>query len=191
MNGKSWPVLVLTSLFLTACADPVLEERFGRAPPPTSFFSPPSPEQERQRVFEEDLGASYRPMSELSPAQEEARRIDNTRRINETRLAMQGCSIGDRFDRSAALAYDFKDNRSRLAFHVSLDGGVFEPMEVERAMIRFTHKLGPTTARKNANCLYPSGFQGLIGSGINEFVHRKDNTVWQQLRSENPLGVFD
>lgn len=89
------------------------------------------------------------------------------------------CALRHRFDRSAALAYNFADNKSRLALNMSLSEGT-----VEKTMLRFTHKFQPYKSKKE-RCLYNSPVQGLIGSITNELVLRKDHTVWYELKAKN------
>jgi hypothetical protein len=102
----------------------------------------------------------------------------------------QGCSFRDRFDRDGVVAYNFSDGQSRLALHMTLDDVGFSGAEVERAMVRYTYKFQAIPHRKE-RCRYKSKWQGLVGSGYNELFQRKTNTVWQELRDTNPLGMFD
>jgi hypothetical protein len=103
-----------------------------------------------------------------------------------TTLAMQGCSIRDRFDRKATLAYNFSDEQSELAFNLNARGPTFDNptrMEFRGAEIRFTYKMQKYKTPKE-RCLYASPFQGLIGSVYNEFSQRKHDTVIQELRAQ-------
>lgn len=96
-----------------------------------------------------------------------------------------GCSIRDRFDRSAAVAYNFKDEQTRVALHLDIEGpSLSNPsrLELNKVMFRFTHHFQKPAASQKAKCLYPSGFQGLIGSAYNEFVARDNYTIWHELR---------
>jgi hypothetical protein len=96
-----------------------------------------------------------------------------------------GCSIADRFDRDAALAYNFSNQQSRLALHLDMRGGGLQDigrMDVEAVMVRFTHKLQKSSADKKQKCRFNSKVQGLVGSVYNEFFVRDNYTVWQELR---------
>lgn len=98
------------------------------------------------------------------------------------------CSIKDRFDRKAVLAYEW--NRSRLSFDVDGLG------DSDDAGMRLEYKirLQPEKTKKQ-KCRYQARWQGLIGSGYNELVVRQDDTVWQALREKRSeatefLGVL-
>ena len=86
------------------------------------------------------------------------------------------CRLKDRFDRKALIAYEW--DRSRLSLDVdgvNLRGG--------DKSIRVEYKLRFQPEKTRAQrCRYPSKFQGLIGSGYNEIVIRKEDTVWSELR---------
>lgn len=96
-----------------------------------------------------------------------------------------GCSIKDRFDRTAALAYIYNEERSRLSLHLGLEGPSFsdpDRFEVDHVMVRFTHKFGKLSSKQKRKCLYPSHFQGIAGSVYNELVERENYTIWHELR---------
>lgn len=96
-----------------------------------------------------------------------------------------GCSMGDRFDRGAALAYNFKDDQSRVALHLSMEGPSFSDpgrLQFNSVMVRFTHKFQKPSTTEKKKCLFPSGFQGMAGSIYNEFFVRENYTIWQELR---------
>lgn len=105
----------------------------------------------------------------------------------------EGCSIKDRFDRTALMAYNFTDRQSRLSFHMDVDGPRLSAparLEVNEVMLRFRYKFHPAENHKE-KCLYPSGFQGWGGSTYNEFFVREKDTIRQELMDKNPFGVFD
>lgn len=96
-----------------------------------------------------------------------------------------GCDIGDRFDRKALLAYNFSDQQSRLALHMNVEGPSFSDpghFQLNSFAIRFTHKFQKPAQRQKNLCLFPSGFQGLLGSSYHEFFIRNNYTVVDQLK---------
>ena len=107
--------------------------------------------------------------------------------LSEDQSRALGCNIGDRFDRGATLAYNFDDNQTRVAFNLSLDGPkLSDPsrLEVNSAMIRYTHKFSKPPANKREKCRFQSSFQGLVGSAYNELFIRNTFTVWKELRNK-------
>ena len=91
--------------------------------------------------------------------------------------SLKKCRLKDRFDRKAVLAYEW--GRSRLAVDVdgvNLSGGSERSVRLEYKM-----RLHPEKTRKQ-RCRYTSSWQGLIGSGYNEFFVRKEDTVWGELK---------
>lgn len=103
-----------------------------------------------------------------------------------TTLAMRGCSIKDRFDRSSTLAYNFSEGQDRLELNVKAKGpSLTNPgrFEFNGIGIRFTHKFQNIKTPKE-RCRYESPFQGLVGSAYNEFYLRKDDTVSQELHAK-------
>lgn len=106
--------------------------------------------------------------------------------LSESESKALGCNIQDRFDRGATLAYTFDDRKSRVALNLSLDGpSLSNPsrLQVNSVMIRFTHRFQKPLLGKKEKCLMPSNFQGMIGSGYNEFFLRNNFTIWKDLRN--------
>lgn len=107
-----------------------------------------------------------------------------------------GCNLTNRFDRSAALAYNFDDHQSRVSLHLSLDGpSLSNPGNVgfNSVMVRYTHKFQKPAKRKGATgptyveeghkgCLYPSKVQGFLGSAFNEMFLRTNYTILDELK---------
>lgn len=96
-----------------------------------------------------------------------------------------GCDLGDRFDRKALLAYNFSDQQSRLALHMNVEGPSFSDpghFQLNSFAIRFTHKFQKPAQRQKNLCLFPSGFQGLLGSSYHEFFIRNNYTVMDELK---------
>jgi hypothetical protein len=89
---------------------------------------------------------------------------------------LAGCSLRDRFDRSAALAYHFKDNQNVLGLKLGISGPA-----VNRAMFRFTHHFQDKKVKK-AHCRKQGPWQGLIPTGVHELAVRDQQTIWQALR---------
>lgn len=90
------------------------------------------------------------------------------------------CRLKDRFDRKALLAYQW--DRSKIA--LDLDGvgvgfGGFKKLEG----VKIEYKLRLQREKPpRERCRYDSKWQGLIGSGYNEFFVREDQSVWEDLR---------
>lgn len=85
------------------------------------------------------------------------------------------CSISKRFDRKAVMAYEW--NRNRLSFDLDgVGGGGDQGVRVE-----YKIRLQPEKT-KAQKCRYNSKWQGLIGSGYNELILRKDDTVWEEIK---------
>ena len=125
------------------------------------------------------------PMENFLPEREKQEKIRLGLTAAESKAL--GCSIRDRFDRGAALAYNFKDEQTRLALHLNIEGPSFSDpgrLEVHKVMIRFTHKFQKPSKTEKKKCLYPSGFQGLAGSIYNEFFLRENYTIWHELRDK-------
>ena len=100
---------------------------------------------------------------------------------------MQGCSIKDRFDRKASIAYNFSDDQSRIAFNAKIKGPSFSDpgrLEFRGLELRFTYKLQKDRKSKKQHCLYNSPVQGVIGSLYNEFSARESDTIVQELRAK-------
>lgn len=96
-----------------------------------------------------------------------------------------GCDMGDRFDRGAALSYNFDNHQTRLSLHLSVDApSLSNPgnLGLNTAMVRFTHKFQKPSKTEEAKCLYPSKVQGLLGSVYNEFFVRENYTILDELK---------
>ena len=101
-------------------------------------------------------------------------------------LAMRGCSIKDRFDRSSTLAYNFEDGKNRLEFNLDGKGPTFSDpgrLEFKGVGVRFVHKFQNIKSPKE-RCRYESPVQGLVGSVYNEFYLRENDTVFQELHAK-------
>ncbi len=107
--------------------------------------------------------------------------------LSEDQSKALGCNLGDRFDRGATLAYNFDDNQTRVALHLSLDGPkLSDPsrLGLNSVLLRYTHKFSKPPVSKREKCRFQSSFQGLIGSAYNEFFIRNSFTVWKELRNK-------
>jgi hypothetical protein len=176
LNGAafgSFLYIIICALTLAACGS--LQDggssRVSLAPPPPQFI--PGPEGLMAFAGSDPdtlIITSDRPLRYADRAD-----VPVSGAVN---AAPDDCAIKHRFDRSAAIAYNFSDNKSRLALNMGLDG-----TSVEKAMIRFTYKFQPLKSKKE-RCLYNSPVQGLVGSVINELVIRKDDTVWHELKAK-------
>ena len=93
------------------------------------------------------------------------------------------CSLGDRFDRSADLAYDFSDGKSRLALDLDVEGLDWDSVgsfEVNEVMLRYRFRF-QGGQKPDERCRVASPLQGLIGSVYNELTQREGDTVWKEL----------
>lgn len=111
--------------------------------------------------------------------------------LTEDESKALGCGIGDRFERGATLAYNFKDEQNRLALNVGMSGPSFsDPTRIEfkNVILRFTHKFSKPIPNKRDKCRFKSGFQGLVGSTYNDFFVRTNFTVWKDLRNRLNLA---
>ena len=107
--------------------------------------------------------------------------------LSEDQSKALGCSIGDRFDRGATLAYNFDDNQSRLALNLSVAGPkLSDPsrFELNSVVVRYTHKFSKPPPSKREKCRFQSSFQGLVGSAYNELFIRNSFTVWKEIRNK-------
>jgi len=81
----------------------------------------------------------------------------------------KNCSIKDRIDRDALIAYEWK--RNRLSMDVDGVGGGDMGM-----IMTYKIRLQPEKTKKQ-KCRYNSSWQGMIGSGYNELMVREDDTL--------------
>lgn len=91
---------------------------------------------------------------------------------------VNSCRLKDRFDREALIAYEW--DRSRMALDVDGIGG-----GSDNSGLRFEYKirLQPEKNEKQ-KCRYNAKWQGLLGSGYNEIVLRKQDTVMEEIRQK-------
>lgn len=107
--------------------------------------------------------------------------------LSEDQSKALGCSIGDRFDRGATLAYNFDDHQTRVALNLSVAGPkLSDPsrLELNSVVVRYTYKFSKPPPSKREKCRFQSSFQGLLGSAYNEFFVRNSYTVWKELRNK-------
>jgi hypothetical protein len=96
------------------------------------------------------------------------------------------CRLKDRFDRKMLIAYNFSDQKSRLGLKMDVDGfslsdaGNFDVQEIR---VNYRYRFQPIKKRKE-RCLFQSPWQGIIGSGYNEFYLREEDTVLDQIDDE-------
>ncbi len=186
MTGRLWPLLL--TVCLCACGGNTgFHERSYTANAPFFFLHGPPPTAGEALLRDED--DVYRPMTNLNLAQERDER-DMAAGLAPSEPALPAaCSLGDRFDRDGAIAYNFDDRQSRLSLNLDMGNVGIGGVEVDRVMVRYRYKLQPGSGRKDV-CRYPSGVQGLFGSGYNELVRRQHNTVWDKMRDDGVFGLF-
>ena len=97
----------------------------------------------------------------------------------ERQSVKKDCSVKDRFDRKYILAYQWgQTGENQLGLDV--DGIGFDGGEVEGIKLEYKMRLQPIKNKKE-KCRYESGWQGMLGSGYNEFFLREHDTVWMHL----------
>lgn len=107
--------------------------------------------------------------------------------LSEDQSKALGCSIGDRFDRGATLAYNFDDNQTRVALNLSVAGPkLSDPsrFELNSVVLRYTHAFSKPPPNKREKCRFRSSFQGLVGSAYNELFIRNSFTVWKEIHNK-------
>lgn len=96
------------------------------------------------------------------------------------------CRLKDRFDRKELIAYNFSDGKTRVGLKMDMDGFSLSDagnFDVEEIKLNFRYRFQPIKKRKE-KCLYESSWQGLFGSGYNEFYLREEQTVYEELDDE-------
>ncbi|MGH1456995.1 MAG: hypothetical protein ACRBDI_09460 [Alphaproteobacteria bacterium] len=89
------------------------------------------------------------------------------------------CRLKDRFDRKAVIAYEW--DRSRLSMDV--DGINMSGDGEYGARLEYKLRFQPEKRPKEL-CRYASSWQGMIGSGYNEFFVREDGRVLEEIKTE-------
>ncbi len=89
------------------------------------------------------------------------------------------CSIKDRFDRKALIAYEWNRNRVALDVDGVGLGGGGDDMGFR---VEYKIRLQPEKT-KVQKCRYSSNWQGIVGSGYNELILRDDDTVMEEVRT--------
>ncbi|MCB1782751.1 MAG: hypothetical protein KDI13_02035 [Alphaproteobacteria bacterium] len=87
------------------------------------------------------------------------------------------CTIRDRFDNKSLLAYQWGRNRVGL----NVRGVHVGDAQIQQVKIEYRLRLAAEKTRRE-KCLYDRSWQGLMGSGYNEFFLRENDTVWEDLR---------
>lgn len=184
--GKLWPLML--TVCLCACADAAFEQKRNVAVAPF-FFLNNEPQKNAGELLLEDEQEVFRPMQDLDLSEQRDER-DVALGISPEAPVPAGCKTKDRFDRDGALAYNFDDKKSRIALHIDLGDTGFGGFEVDKVLVKFSHKFQAIPHRKD-KCRFKSNWQGLIPSAYHELYVRENDTVWDELRDKNPLGLFD
>lgn len=170
-------MLVLCSLLLTGCVTSNASKPLAPAPPEVNFSSVP-------RDIPFDVARSpvdVNALSAVSPAAG-APPIEIAKSLTEEDKEKR-CRIQDRFDRKAILAYEW--DRSRVALDMDgLNVGFDGISKFEQIKLEFRMKLQRGEKKdRRAACRYKSGWQGIAGSGYNEFFRREGDTVWEEIKA--------
>ncbi len=175
------PVLLAAIALAMAGCSYSSESRFSLAPQPPVFdpaaVHAVSPEPPRLMAFTGQaipfpshikLSDAGMPMQDPVPVREG--------RALATSPNEKKCSIKDRFDRSALIAYQWDQNRVGLR----VKGINMEDRGISEIKLEYKLKLQPEKTRKE-KCRYEASWQGVVGSSYNEMFLRKENTVWGQI----------
>lgn len=161
---------IMSMVILSACAS-----QKGSAPPPSFHMAKAEPKQ----VYVEKFDVAS--LQNIEPAAGVAK--DDYRAYTANHIAMpyepytaalgvneldgKNCAALERFDHQALLAYQWGRNRVGLNFN-QVEERFAEADEVK---MTYRIKLQKTKGRAE-NCLSDSAWQGIIGSGYNEFYLR-------------------
>ena len=188
LTGKDFTVIVTMMLFLAGCSS-----QKGSSPPPPGFypvFGMKTAQTKDGFTDKEIIQNAALQMQFIEPAAgmsvQEDLRLDtlsgedmsgykaytDPNNAFKQIIKKDGCHIKDRFDRRAVLAYQW--GRNRIGFDV--DGIGFDSMDVEEVKMTYRLKLQPHISKRD-KCRYQSSWQGMIGSGYNEFYKRENDTV--------------
>lgn len=120
--------------------------------------------------------SSYAVLADEGTVPQQSEAFDVAVSVKDNSEPEKRCRIKDRFDREALIAYEW--DRSRFALDVDGIGG---GSDGSGARIEYKIRLQPEKTDKQ-KCRYSSKWQGLLGSGYNELVLRKEDTVMQEIR---------
>jgi hypothetical protein len=175
------PVLsAIVALVLAGCSHSTESAQFSMAPPPPAFdpaaeaqFGPP-----HITAFSGQSIAfpSTITLSDTGMPGQDAEYYAQRAALTSSTAETKKCSIKDRFDRDALVAYQWRQNRLGLR----VKGINMEDQGIEEIKFEYKLRLQPHKTRKE-RCRYESGWQGLIGSGYNEMFLREKDTIWNQL----------
>lgn len=174
---RQWSILVSCSLLLTGCITSNTSKPLAPAPPEVNFSSVSRDIPIDVAQVAMDVNA----LSAVSPAAG-APPVEIAKSLTEEDKEKR-CRIQDRFDRKAILAYEW--DRSRLALDMDgLNVGFDGISKFEQIKLEFRMKLQRDAKKdKRAACRYGSRWQGVVGSGYNEFFRREDDTVWEEIKA--------
>ncbi len=177
--AKRLNILLLSAILgvLGACSSSSSSPQREIAPPPPNFAASDistdvfDPSQEEMYAISD---------SKLTPIPEIVGVIDSPEEelALKTSKVYKKCRLKDRFDRKALFAYEWNNRRLSL----DVDGINYGSSKIDRIRMEYKVSLQPELTKKN-RCLHVSRFQGLLGSGYNEFVVKKGDTVWGEVRS--------
>lgn len=92
--------------------------------------------------------------------------------------AIYECRLKDRFDRKALLAYEW--DRSRLS--VDVDGINMSGSGDKGVYVQYKLTFNPDKKDPKKNCMHPSQWRGMIGTGYNEFIVRDGRVVVEDVK---------
>lgn len=167
---KSWTSL-LSLIVLSACAT-----EKGSAPPPS--FHMEAKETETRYAEQIDVASLQSIEPAAGTSGPEDYRAYNAYQPYTAGAALEGrdtnnCGLGERFDHQALLAYQWGRNRVGLNVDRVNAKSVDHVKNHEAEEVKMTYRIKLQNNKGRAeNCRYNSSWQGLIGSGYNEFYLR-------------------
>jgi hypothetical protein len=176
------PVLIAAiALAMAGCSHSDESAQFSMAPAPPAFdqsagAQPYGPPQIMAFSGQPVVFPSNITLSDTGMPGQDAEFYAQQTALRETTVEGKKCSIKDRFDRDAVVAYQWGQNRLSLrARGINLSGEGLDQVKLEYRL-----RLQPHKSRKE-KCRYDSNWQGIIGSGYNEMFVREKDTVWDKI----------
>ncbi len=180
-------ILCFKASCLSGCVTSDVSKPLAPQPPETSFIVSDYSVDDAsvassQELYQEDMPVMPGQYAIASVDQEVVGTVPDA--VPDTVIAVEDqssfsrCKLNKRFDRDALLAYEW--DRSRLS--IDVDGVNMSGGGERGVYLQYKIRLQPEKDKKH-KCRYASQWQGMIGSGYNELVLRKENTVWLELRN--------
>lgn len=176
------PVLIAAiALALAGCSHSDESAQFSMAPPPPAFdlvsdAQPYGPPHIMAFSGQPVVFPSNITLSDVGMPGQDAEYYAQQTALRESTTENKKCSIKDRIDRDAVLAYQWGQNRVGLRVRGLNIGGE----GIDQVKLEYKLRLQPHKTRKE-KCRYESNWQGVIGTSYNEMFVREKDTVWDQI----------